>query len=109
MIRPYTVTLFHQLKCLDIIRRQYVLLLKRQSEHRIDNSAITITPLAKHCIEYVRQAQQCRPNLWMEGTKDSAGGAEMEYDAVCVDWTRVYDEAVANRKAYDDYLLQSET
>ncbi len=101
-IRPYTVTLFHQLKCLDIIRRQYVLLLKRQSEPREDDATIAVTPLAKHCIEYVRQALQCRPNLWMESTKDAGRSAVVGYDAACVDWTRVYDEAIAKRKAYDD-------
>jgi len=103
-IRPYTVTLFHQLKCLDIIRRQYVLLLRRQSEPRAGDSTIAITPLAKHCIEYVRQALQCRPNLWMESTKDAGRGAVLGYDAVCVDWTRVYDEAIAKRETYADHF-----
>jgi len=109
-IRPYTVALFHQLKCLDILRRQYILLLKPDLEHQSESNnnnngagdSNAIYPLARRCMEYLRQTTQCHPNLWLEGTKDGRGAADVEYDTVCLDWTQVYDEAAANRKIFDD-------
>ncbi|KLO16599.1 hypothetical protein SCHPADRAFT_822981, partial [Schizopora paradoxa] len=97
-IRPYTVTLFHQLKCLDILRRQFNLLIKE--------SASQMRPLARHCMSYLRQIILCRPNIWLESTRGSRATGSRAYDIVCQDWTRVYEEAEANRKAYNDHLLK---
>ncbi|KAH9929376.1 uncharacterized protein B0H18DRAFT_953560 [Fomitopsis serialis] len=49
--RAYTVTLFHQLKCLDIIRRELT-----------DDSLETPTIRAAHCMNYLRQMIICRVN-----------------------------------------------
>lgn len=86
----YTSTLFHQLKCLDIIREQYI------------SRPVQVPPpgLTRHCMSYLRQTFLCRPTLWLESTKNARGVASRDYDAVCRDWTKVYEEAERNYDAY---------
>jgi len=87
--KPYTVTLFHQLKCLDIIRRQYV-----------SPPTIPISSLTKHCLNYLRQTMICRPNLRLESVKDSIGIVRQNYETACRDWTKLYAEAERNQKEF---------
>ncbi|EPS97743.1 hypothetical protein FOMPIDRAFT_38131 [Fomitopsis schrenkii] len=85
----YTVALFHQLKCLDIIRGQ------------ITNPSHNPTrPLVQHCMNYLRQMLLCYPNLRLEPAIDPTGTAVRGYQASCRDWTTLYDEAEANHLAY---------
>ena len=86
--KAYTVTLFHQMKCLDVIREQYA----NPSDARL--------PLTNHCLNYLRQTVLCRPNIGVEPAKNSEGTAVRGYDAVCRDWTKVYEEAERNVAAY---------
>ncbi|RDB30380.1 hypothetical protein Hypma_007153 [Hypsizygus marmoreus] len=86
-INTYTVTLFHQLKCLGILRE----------EHNFPGSE----PLTHHCLTYLRQTILCRPNLRLESVRTPAGSASRGYDTVCPrDWTRVYAAAEENRAKY---------
>lgn len=87
----YTVSLFHQLKCLDIVRQQY-----------IAPSYLPISALTSHCMNYLRQSVLCRLNLRLESTKDAKGTTSRGYEAVCRDWTKMYDEAERNYKQYSD-------
>ncbi|KAF5378252.1 hypothetical protein D9757_009145 [Collybiopsis confluens] len=91
--KAFTVTLFHQLKCLDIIRQEYVVVPPPQEP----------THLARHCMNYLRQTILCRPNLRLEPAINEGGIAERNYDTVCHDWTRVYEEAERNQKAFTDH------
>ncbi|KIJ64926.1 hypothetical protein HYDPIDRAFT_111610 [Hydnomerulius pinastri MD-312] len=75
----YTVTLFHQLKCLGIIRDNY--------EARQPPSLLT-----RHCMNYLRQSVMCHMNLRIEPSVKPAGNAIRGYDAVCRDWTKLYEE-----------------
>ncbi|KAH7884133.1 hypothetical protein F5I97DRAFT_1658757 [Phlebopus sp. FC_14] len=75
----YTVTLLHQLKCLGIIRDNY--------ESREAPSKLT-----KHCMNYLRQSVLCNINTRIEHSVMARGNAVRGYDAVCRDWTRLYDE-----------------
>ena len=86
--KAYTVTLFHQLKCLDVIRAQYA------------SPEDTRLPLTNHCLNYLRQTVLCRPNLGVEPATNSEGTAVRGYDTVCRDWTKVYEEAKRNVAAY---------
>ncbi|KAJ7699277.1 hypothetical protein B0H17DRAFT_1196367 [Mycena rosella] len=87
---PYTVTLFHQLKCLDIIRVQYNL-----------PQSTAISPRTQHCITYLREIILCRPNLRLESVEDEFGLSDRNYyDTVCRDWTAVYGEAERNQETY---------
>ncbi|KAJ7484285.1 hypothetical protein FB451DRAFT_1337870 [Mycena latifolia] len=88
--KPHTVTLFHQQKCLAIIRSQYKL-----------PPSTPITPRIRHCMNYLRQTILCRPNLRLESVEDERGLTDRYfYDTVCRDWTTIYMEAERNQLAY---------
>jgi hypothetical protein len=87
-IRPYTVTLFHQLKCLDYLRQQYITIHDDVS-----------MPYTQHCLNYLRQTLLCQANIRIESAKD-AGSASRRYDVICNDWTRVYEAAEQNHEAF---------
>ncbi|KAH9929360.1 uncharacterized protein B0H18DRAFT_873804, partial [Fomitopsis serialis] len=86
--QAYTVTLFHQLKCLDIVRAQYA----DPTDARL--------PLTNHCLNYLRQTILCHPNTRVEPAINSEGTAVRGYDTVCRDWTKVYEEAEKNVEAH---------
>ncbi|KAG1748966.1 uncharacterized protein EDB91DRAFT_1111695 [Suillus paluster] len=75
----YTVTLFHQLKCLGIIRDNYA-------------AARPPSMITRHCMNYLRQSILCHPNMRIEPAVNNLGSAVRGYDAVCRDWTKVYEE-----------------
>lgn len=82
----YTVTLLHQLKCLGIIRDNF-------------NSLEPPSQLTKHCMNYLRQSTLCNINTRIEHSVKATGKAERGYDAVCRDWTKLYDEVERIHKA----------
>ncbi|KAJ6478587.1 hypothetical protein C8R47DRAFT_1219528 [Mycena vitilis] len=89
----HTVTLFHQLKCLDIIRTQYK---SPPSE--------PISPHTRHCMNYLRQTLLCQPNLRLESVEDEFGLSDRNfYDTVCRDWTAVYREAERNQAVFKNW------
>ncbi|KAF8067798.1 hypothetical protein FPV67DRAFT_1157959 [Lyophyllum atratum] len=89
--RPYTVALFHQLRCLGILR----------NEHNIPNSE----HLAHHCLTYLRQTILCRANLRIESVRNPLGSASRGYDAVCPrDWAQLYEAAERNHATYTAHL-----
>jgi len=87
--RPYTVALFHQLKCLEIYHREYLKPPPRQ-----------VTRELQGCMNYLRQAILCHANSRLESVKNEAIQAEKRYDTVCRDWTKVYEAAERN---FEDY------
>ncbi|KAF8921794.1 hypothetical protein CPB85DRAFT_1200432, partial [Mucidula mucida] len=85
---PYTVTLFHQLQCLDVLRRQY------SGDH-------PSTPeRTQHCLTYLQQSILCRPHIGLEVAKNAAANARRSYEMVCNDWEAVYAEAARNWEVY---------
>lgn len=85
----YTVTLFHQMRCLEILRREYT---------RAPQTSPSF--LTQHCLNYLRQTIVCRPNLRLESVKSPHGESTKEYETVCRDWTAVYEEAELNFAAH---------
>lgn len=79
--QAYTLALFHQLRCLDILREDYV--------------SGKPSPLRKHCLNYIRQSVLCIADTHLEYSK--AGLAVTHYiETVCNDWTAVYAAAERN-------------
>lgn len=91
--RVHTVSLFHSLKCLDIIRQQFITTTVQTPP----------PPLIRHCLQYLRLTLLCQPHLWLEPTRDLEGHAVRDYDAVCRDWTLIYDEVERNQRSYNDW------
>ncbi|EED80180.1 predicted protein, partial [Postia placenta Mad-698-R] len=92
--RPYTVTLFHQLKCLDVIR------------HELVNVSGPVSSLTRHCMNYLRQSILCRPNLCLESAKNAGGTAARTYNAICRDWTSIYEEAERNQQSFSAWRME---
>jgi hypothetical protein len=82
----YTVALFHQLQCLDVIRRDYV---KNHS-----------TELSQHCLNYIRQSLLCIADTRLEPVRAEKppNVVILAGDYVCKDWSALYKAAEANQK-----------
>jgi len=85
--KPYMLSVFHQLTCLDILRRIYA-----------DNHEETFEPLGRHCLNYLRQTLLCRADLRLESVQDPDGphAIDMWGDLTCTDWRQVYARVEEN-------------
>ncbi|PBK74210.1 hypothetical protein ARMSODRAFT_951811 [Armillaria solidipes] len=94
--RPFMISMFHELRCLGIIRDG---LLTRWKD--VDNplpSEETPTVI-RHCLNYLRQMITCRCDIVVESLMGmpSTGYPDLY---LCKDWSAVYDEAVKNQLLY---------
>ena len=87
----FTVTLLHQLKCLDIIQAYYV---------TDQPSKQPLSTLVRHCLNYLKQTTLCRPSLGLESIQTPEGHAVRSYEAVCNDWSTVYAEVERNQNVW---------
>jgi Mycotoxin biosynthesis protein UstYa len=87
---PFMVSTFHQLRCLDIIRKAYV----RDAQAGRPNP----TPLTSHCLNYIRQMILCRGNSRLERIvqPDTAHTVQLRDPQTCQDWRSLYAQAEAN-------------
>jgi hypothetical protein len=86
--QPYSVSLFHQLRCLDIIRRDIVESLPPED-----------SKLSRHCLNYMRQMVLCRTDLAVDPVLGRGADARVRPDTnQCVDWRRVYEELEKNQR-----------
>ena len=87
---PYMPSIFHQMSCLDILRRSYV----------ARDSTLTGGPPAtvRSCLNYIRQMTFCRRDVRLEPVVDPDGPhAVQPWGAKsCKDWRRVYEEHERN-------------
>jgi hypothetical protein len=88
---PYMLSMFHQLKCLDILRRMYA------EEHGGSLDAI-----GRHCLNYLRQTLLCRADLRLESVQDPDGphAVDMWGDMTCTDWRQVYAHVEENERLF---------
>ncbi|KZS97277.1 hypothetical protein SISNIDRAFT_406103 [Sistotremastrum niveocremeum HHB9708] len=77
----HTIAMFHQLRCLDLIRRDY--------------AAGEITQYSDHCLNYLRQSILCLADPRLESVRRSAPPhvVSLAGDYTCKDWTALYDAA----------------
>lgn len=96
--QPYSISMFHQLRCLDIIRNETV---------RDPRDTDKPTELAKHCLNYLRQMVTCRGDLEMESFQFASNKNPIDLHGVyeCKDWEAVYTEAKRNQEERGDGLL----
>jgi len=88
--QPYSISLFHQLRCLDIIRRDL-----------IESLAPEDSKLSRHCINYMRQMVLCRADLAVDPVLGREPEPRVRADTnQCVDWRRVYEELENNQREY---------
>ncbi|KAF9001376.1 hypothetical protein BDZ89DRAFT_1146895 [Hymenopellis radicata] len=86
----FTISYFHQLRCLNIVRKGIVAF--RDPGQRQPPSR-----LVRHCMNYLRQMVLCRANIHLESVRDHVGPhvAVSETTHVCQDWSAVYEAAEA--------------
>jgi len=99
---PFTLGMFHEIRCLNIIRKTLATYYADESgDPQIQN-----LQLSHHCMNYLRQMVLCRRNLRLQSVRASRGNHVTVWDVThtCLDWTIVYDAAEKN---YQDYLHYS--
>lgn len=100
--RPFTLAMFHQLKCLDIVRRDFLSLAEPEGAG--------LTDLGNHCINYLYQTVLCHSNTRLEPLRThiwEKSAAVWEQDNVCKDWERVYEAAEENWEEYQRWSATS--
>lgn len=93
---PFMPSLFHQLRCLDIIRRAY-----------IGSGEEDLTAVSRHCLNYLRQMVLCRGDLRLEPVVDpfSKHAVQPWGKHTCDDWTAVYSAYEKNEEEYSRWQL----
>ena len=81
----FLVSMFHELRCLDIIRQSYV---SQEARSPQGPSAVSL-----HCLNYLRQMVLCRRDIRLEPVVDTEGPHAVHPwgPMTCKDWTVVYD------------------
>ncbi|TFK51054.1 hypothetical protein OE88DRAFT_1660294 [Heliocybe sulcata] len=81
---PFSLTMFHQLRCLDIVRIDLM---------RISNSKESLQPsrLARHCFNYLRQMSHCHADKHIDPLATEVGST-LPNIHICRDWSSVYTE-----------------
>lgn len=87
---PFTISMFHQLRCLDNIRTALV-----------QNQTFP-EPVTAHCMNYIRQMTLCRADLYLENVRESkalhASVVDITGERTCKDWTKVYAAVQENHR-----------
>jgi hypothetical protein len=86
--RPFTISLFHEIRCLDIIREGI-------RAFRAAHSPETPDQVVHHCMNYIRQMVLCRSNTDLESVHAHVGPriTVSQITHRCRDWDAVYDAA----------------
>jgi hypothetical protein len=87
---PFSLSMFHQLRCLDIIRSDI--------SHTVTTGISPTTELSRHCLNYLRQMVLCRSDVRLENLRGNRG----TYPGLvtCKDWAAVYKEVKENQDQY---------
>ncbi|KAI0775094.1 hypothetical protein BD413DRAFT_653610 [Trametes elegans] len=99
-LRPFTLSFFHQLRCLNIIRGALMDVYRGVPEETREKHRIV-----HHCLNYVRQTVMCRADTRLETVRAPTGRPITVSDIThtCKDWTAVYKAAEEN---YDRYAAR---
>ena len=94
--RPFSISMFHQLRCLGILRGTLVRELQRK--HLPAPVDSDLDPLVRHCMGYIRQMVLCRSELRLESVRSPFTNRATISDVThtCRDWSAVYDAAEEN-------------
>ena len=88
---PYTISFFHQLRCLDVIR---------DAVYKSRTNGTVPIAKARHCLNYLRQMVLCRSDTYLESAYSLTAKHTVEITTpkTCQDWSQVYDAARRNRE-----------
>ncbi|KAJ3927221.1 MAG: hypothetical protein NXY57DRAFT_1026219 [Lentinula lateritia] len=90
--QPFTLSLFHQLQCLDIVRKEII-----HSDHM---SAVPYN-LVQHCINHLRQMILCRSDVYLSPVVAVPTPKAQSLDTYeCNDWQEVFQAVQKNQEDY---------
>lgn len=91
--QPFMPSVFHQLRCLDVLRQAYVLQVGEEG---------ALGAASRHCLNYLRQMIMCRPNLRLEPVVDPFGPHAVDpwSPLTCKDWRSLYNAFRQNKDAH---------
>ncbi|KAK7688218.1 hypothetical protein QCA50_008588 [Cerrena zonata] len=94
--------MFHQLRCLNIVREVIVDFYADESP----DAKVNKPTLVRHCMSYLRQTVLCRADMKMETVRAPKGHQMTVSDVThtCRDWTMVYEAAERDHQLYRMYL-----
>ncbi|KAJ7746597.1 hypothetical protein B0H16DRAFT_1242183, partial [Mycena metata] len=88
--RPFSISMFHQIRCLDIIRRSFVDVRSRNATTSRRDSLNG--ELTRHCLNYLRQMVFCRSHSYLDPVLGyPIPNAHPDTDQ-CRDWSTLYEE-----------------
>ncbi|KAJ4464867.1 hypothetical protein C8J55DRAFT_493682 [Lentinula edodes] len=91
--QPFTISLFHQLQCLDIVRKEII--------HGYHMSAAVPSDLVQHCINHLRQMILCRSDVYLSPVVAIPTPKAQSLDTYeCNDWHEVFQAAQKNQETY---------
>jgi hypothetical protein len=98
--RPFSISLFHQLRCLNILRLAMVADLQRSNEGLPKTDGHS--ELVRHCAGYLRQMILCRSELRLENVRIPRARSVTNSDVThtCKNWQSVYSAAERNRREH---------
>ncbi|KAJ7263748.1 hypothetical protein C8J57DRAFT_418839 [Mycena rebaudengoi] len=88
--RPFSISMFHEIRCLDILRTAFV------NANTTRRGTPEEAGLARHCLNYLRQMVFCRSHPYLEDVGDFPN-ANPDLDR-CRDWDAVYTEVRRNHQ-----------
>ncbi|KAF9522775.1 hypothetical protein CPB83DRAFT_840216 [Crepidotus variabilis] len=97
---PFTIGMFHEIRCIDIIRKELLRLRPNETSHGTQLNTTSLVPrkVAMHCLNYLRQMILCRADNNPEPTfRGSSPPLPLLYR--CNDWTKVYEAVERNQEA----------
>jgi len=98
--QPYTMSMFHQLQCLDIIRKSILNTVGGDAAVGISSK----DGLVNHCINYMRQMALCRADDALEdGVAEPIPNVFVNRMYTCRDWRKAYDAFDSNRNKRNNH------
>ena len=94
-LEQFSISTFHQLRCLDIVRQGLVKFRNEGRRHTPD-------ALVHHCMNYLRQMILCRSDLRLEHGRHLSRGIAVSdvTHSTCKDWGPVFKAAEDNYRNY---------
>ncbi|OCH85535.1 hypothetical protein OBBRIDRAFT_838895 [Obba rivulosa] len=89
--QPFMVSMLHQLRCIDVIRKQAAVTRDRRDME-----------LSHHCINYLRQMTLCRGDMYLDAYEYTSKNEPLDKHPIrrCLDWRTVYEAIEANQREF---------
>ncbi|KAF8549283.1 hypothetical protein OG21DRAFT_611912 [Imleria badia] len=99
--QAFSISMFHELRCLNIIRQGIV--------QTIDGNVTVSTQLVQHCLNYIRQMSFCRSNTMLTGFVQSSD-RDVPHSFLgiqqCHDWAEIYKEVEKNQDGHQRWMAE---